>query len=164
MRHNRANFERISYKEQISIRKNPYYMIRDSWRRHIRSSPRFSVAEVVIIWRNICWRQEDEQFRCWKQAMVMRERENFSGRQLPLVALNNFSARCTQHCSSHNMRLTQNFAREIPPCMHISDRKSSQTWNKNVDAWFYFHIKSDLVSRIIFHIKSNADTCFLLSH
>jgi hypothetical protein len=92
-----------------------------------------------------------------------RERE-FSGRQLPLVALYNFSARCTQHCSSHNMRLAQNFTREIPPCMHISDRKSSQTWNKNAGAWSYFHIKSDLVSWIIFQIKSNEDARFLLSH
>ena len=68
--------------------------------------------------------------------MAMREREgeNFSGKQLPLVAINSFSGRCTQHCSSYNMRLAQNFAREIPPCMHISDRKSSQNWNKNAGA------------------------------
>jgi hypothetical protein len=60
------------------------------------------------------------------------ERENFSGRQLPLVALNNFSTCCIQNCSSYNLRLAQNFAREIPPFMHISDRISSQRWNKNL--------------------------------
>jgi len=55
------------------------------------------------------------------------ERENFfSGRQLPLVALNNFSARCIQNCLSYNLRLAQNFAREIPSFMHISNRISSK--------------------------------------
>jgi len=63
--------------------------------------------------------------------MVMREGENISGRQLPLVALDNFSALSTQHCSSYNMRLAQRFAREMPPCVHIRDRKSSESWNKN---------------------------------
>ena len=35
---------------------------------------------------------------------------------------------------TYNMSLAQNVAREIPLCMHISDRNSSQRWNKNADA------------------------------
>jgi hypothetical protein len=76
-------------KSKISIRKKkPYYIIRDSWRWHVLSSPSFSAAEVDIIWRNICWRQEDEKFWCWKPPMVMRERERAREREFVWEAAN----------------------------------------------------------------------------